>query len=244
MKYPLDVVICTNANRDITVGTALAMVRLVGTCKFQWICGGGISTAMTRSLYATYVVKSGAAPSLLFIDRDMIFVNSDVGLILDGLEKGYEIIGGLYVTRDGTQAPMLQAKEKILPLDGKVHQVNYLASGFMGISVELLKRMIKELELPLLNEGKQDELYPFFQEGPCLDSLRGKTWFGEDYYFCHLAGKLGVKPHVDTRVQVGHAGNAIWRPVAPPLNLNELQIQMEAAGDTPRAEDLKRSVYE
>lgn len=149
---------------------------------------------------------------MIFVDRDILFAPSDIEKILESLKNGYDMIAGCYIVK-GTM--LLSSggnnSKEVLHLDGKIQEVRYLATGFMGITRTLLETMITKLELPLMHVGDSSETYPFFEEIHFEDPILGGMWLSEDYNFCHKARLVGVKSYLDTSIQLGHIGDALWQ---------------------------------
>jgi len=206
-------VIGTNAARDVTIGTIGSMMGLFeARYKFGWDILGCGSAARTRNLIAYRYMKANQAPFLIFIDRDMVFTAQDVGKILDSLKNGYDLIAGCYaihstmwLTSGG------EGGESEPKLDGTIKEVKYLATGFMGITRNLLEKMVEELKLPLMHKGDDTTAYPFFEEKWYNDPDCGDMWLSEDYDFCHKARQVGVKSYLDTSIRLGHLGGALWQ---------------------------------
>lgn len=152
-----------------------------------------------RSVSATEFLNDTKEPYLLFLDGDIVFRPEDVGKILGHLEGGYDLVGGCYAVKDGSQLSSQGKGGKPLELDGSLQEIDYLATGFMGISRRLLEKMVKELSLPLLHKEEWCECYPFFESGRC-----GSIYISEDWDFCDKAKKVGVTPYLDTSVWLTH----------------------------------------
>lgn len=171
-----------------------------------------------RSISASKFLKTNAAPYLLFLDWDILFAPQDVVKILGDMKSGYDIVGGTYVVRDGVQLashPWNSAYDIAIEgeqpfFDGKIHEIEYLATGFMGISRSVLGKMVEELNLPLLNKGEWSECYPFFESGR-YDRKEAPIYISEDWDFCIKARQVGIKSYLDTSVNVGHIGDKVWR---------------------------------
>ena len=106
---------------------------------------------------------------MLFVDDDITFSPEDVGKILNHLKNGYDIIGGIYAVRGASQLSSYGWGGK-LDVDGKVHEIEYLSTGFMGISRRALEKIKAELKLPELNKNDWSRSFPFFECGRCLNT--------------------------------------------------------------------------
>lgn len=203
----LDFVIGTHAQNDIHASTALSVQRLYPRKhKFFWDIRGAGGAARTRNIICTKFLQQKPADYLIFIDRDIIFEPNDVQYILDDL-KEYELIGGCYAVKDASQlASYGMEGHGGITLDRKVREVIWLATGFMGIHRNLLEKMVEKLNLPLMHKGQWSEAYPFFAQR-AIEEKGEWIWLTEDYDFCDKARQVGVKPHIDTKVQVRHVGD-------------------------------------
>jgi len=205
-------VVGTNASKDITVGTIGSMINLYNVpYTFRWILLGCGSAARTRNLIATRFLQAKEAPYLIFIDRDIVFTPQDIGKIFESLKNGYDLIAGCYTIKT-TMSLASSCKQGDEPLlDGTIKEVRYLATGFMGITRNLLEKMIEGLKLPLMHGGGDQETYPFFEEKQHEDPDYGGMWLSEDYDFCHKARQVGVDSYLDTSIRLGHIGDALWQ---------------------------------
>ena len=210
MEY--EFVIETNAGSDVTVGTIGSVINLYQVpYKFGWhilSCGGA---ARTRNIAATRFLEGDYAPYLIFIDRDIVFKPQDIGKILDSLKNGYDLIAGCYTIKGSMWLASSGRCEDEGHLDGTIKEVKYLATGFMGITRNVLQKMIDGLKLPLMHEGDETKAYPFFEEKYYNDPDHGDIWLSEDYDFCHKARQVGIKSYLNTSIRLGHIGNALWQ---------------------------------
>jgi len=204
----LDFVIGTHAQNDVHASTALSIQRLYPRGhKFFWDVRGAGGAARTRNVICTKFMQQKPSDYLIFVDRDIIFEPTDIQYILDDL-KEYKLVGGCYAVKDGTQlASYGKEGHGGVTLDRKVREVQWLATGFMGIHRTLLEEMVEKLNLPLMHKGQWSEAYPFFAQRPAKDEVGEWIWLTEDYDFCDKARQVGVKPYIDTKVQVRHVGD-------------------------------------
>jgi 2-polyprenyl-3-methyl-5-hydroxy-6-metoxy-1,4-benzoquinol methylase len=203
----LDFVIGTHAQNDVHGGTALSVQRLHNRgWKFYWDIRGAGGAARTRNIVCTHFLDQHPSDYLIFIDRDIVFEPNDVQLILNDLKEN-KLVGGCYAVKDGSQLSSYGAEgHGGITLDGKVREVLWLASGYMGIHWQLLRDMVDKLELPRMHKGNWSEAYPFFSQREFFDGNEW-IWLTEDYEFCDKARRAGSKPYIDTRVQVQHIGD-------------------------------------
>lgn len=222
-------VIGTIASKDIAVGTIGSVVNLYkAPFSFQWDILGCGGVARTRNILAQRFLKGNQAPYLIFIDRDIVFTAQDIGKLLDSLKNGYDLIAGCYTIKT-TMSLASSCKQGDEPLlDGTIKEVRYLATGFMGVTRDLLEKMIAELKLPLMHGGDEQEAYPFFEETWHDDPDYGVMWLSEDYDFCHKARQVGVDSYLDTSIRLGHVGDALWQVDNTIESSHRRQISEEA----------------
>ncbi|KKN20871.1 hypothetical protein LCGC14_0931280 [marine sediment metagenome] len=218
---------------------------------FLWVPGcegkGDALICRNRSVSATTFMECGEANHMIFLDSDIVFTPEDLKMISDDMQAGYDIVGGLYPTRSGTdwttyfwemQAPTAEMCE-----DNPVQEVQFLATGFMGISKYALQKIAKDYVYP---DGRKFPIlhpktgvarsYPFFEAGwthidtPDADGSED-IWLSEDYDFCEKARAVGFKIYADMRVQLGHQGTRI---------VTTHTVEMYRALQEKRAEDVKQ----
>jgi len=176
---------------------------------FYWNTPYGDGKARTRSIAATrFLEQTTDGVCLLFIDSDILFKPQDIARVFQDVEAGYDLVGGLFAVRGGTQASSYGIDGKLV-LDGKIHEYEYIASGFMGISRKLLLKMRDEIPLPLLHP-RDIKFYPFFEEKMYPEREGEGIFLSEDYDFCEKARKVGVKSYIDTSIQLGHLGSYVY----------------------------------
>jgi len=199
-----DFILATIADESVCTATTMSVINLMPSNKFKfiWFVGGGGGTARTRNIHATNFLRDGKAPYLIFLDRDIVFTESDIVRMLEDLRGGYHLVGGCYPVKDGTRI----ASSGNVKLDGGINEVGWLATGFMGISRELLQKMVDELHLPLMHKGDWSEAYPFFEDHRYHCEDGNWMYLTEDYDFCMKARKVGVKAYLDTQIWLEHIG--------------------------------------
>jgi len=191
---------------------------------FLWVPGsGGKGDALicrSRSVAATAFMESGASNYMIFLDSDIMFNPEHLKKLNEHQKAGYDIVGGIYPLRSGTGNSTYFFKNEV-PEDLGVHECQFLATGFMGISKYALQKIAKEYKypdgkpLPILHpETEGARSYPFFETGwmrndtPDCDGTLD-IWLSEDWDFCQKARAVGFKIYADTSIQVGHQGNRI-----------------------------------
>lgn len=159
-----------------------------------------------RSQACTKFLEESQTPYFLFLDDDIAFEPEHIVKIYRHLSSSqYDLIGGIYPVRGASQLSSYGWGGQ-LTADGKIYEIEFLATGFMGISRRLLEKMVKELPLPILNEHDWARCYPFFECGRFENRERGGVpiYISEDWNFCLKARKVGVKVYADTSIQIDH----------------------------------------
>lgn len=215
MRPQLNIQLTSCAHREVSGGTVSSMeiFRLKTRLLYTWILyQHDALIGRARSIACSHFLKSHIAECMLFIDDDMLFMPEDIEKIYQEIKSGKDLVGGCYVVKDGSQLSSAGVGGPI-ELDGRVISIDYLATGFMGISWRLLDRMVKELDLTLLHKGEWAECYPFFESGyrKATDNFKGiDIYISEDWDFCDKARKIGVQPYLHTGIWLGHLGGKIW----------------------------------
>ncbi len=205
--------ICSHRGTQAEVAQAIELLHLMAGNTFlvRYYAGDAWIDRM-RSVAATEFLKQDWADYMVFIDDDIVFMPEHVLALYDDMKNsGYDLIGGLYPTRTGSQLASYGLGEMGgIQIDGKIQEIKWLATGFMGFSKKLLQRMVDELKLPLLHKGQWCECYPFFVFDQHITEEGKMMLLSEDWYFCEQAKKLGVKVYADTRCMLGHIGNKCY----------------------------------
>ena len=181
-----ELLICVCAHRAITAPTSGSFDSLRFT-DIPWVrqlLTGDALISRSRSCACTHFIEDPQQiPYMLFVDDDIQFTPEDVSKIYNHLRNGYDIIGGIYAVRGASQISSYGWGGHF-DVDGKVQEIEYLATGFMGISRNILLRMKNELNLPILNANDWSRSYPFFECGRCFNikgfEERMKSVFGDN----------------------------------------------------------------
>jgi len=210
-------VLCTPASSSVKVGTIecveKARAAFLSEGKyFPWTLTRGDGVARSRSIIATTLMRDWSEiPYLIFLDSDILFSVENLKRLLSDLKAGYDLIAGLFAVRGGTQLSSYdRGVDGGVQLDGGIMKFEYIATGFMGISQKLLKKMVEEIPLPLLHP-QNINFYPFFEDKAFPDRDGEGIYLSEDYDFCEKARLVGVDPYIDTSIQLGHIGEYDFR---------------------------------
>ncbi len=234
-----DFEIVTNSESDISVATLMGVMDLKArNYNFAWRVKGGGGYARTRNVLAYDFLKEKKAPYMIILDRDIKFTRWDIDKLLEDMKEGYHLIGGCYPIKDGTRL----ATCGYVNVDGGINEVEWLATGFGAISRELLEKMVDELKLPLLQEGEWSESYPFFEDHAAKDKNGRWMFLSEDYAFCEKARKVGVKPYLDTKIQVGHIGNKLYTVKDVMHSVNTKKLHKGLATENKRLESINEDL--
>lgn len=203
-----------------------------GLNNFLWIVGsagkGDALICRERSVAATAFMEFGESNYMIFLDSDIVFSPQQLYQLHQDQKEGYDIVGGMYPYRNGQDWSTYFFNGES-PNELGVHEVQYLATGFMGISKFALQKITKEykygdIPMPILHPNTPDaRSYPFFEAKwwhmDKVDAdhkdLEGKgfdIWLSEDYDFCEKARAVGLKVYADTRIQLAHQGNYLATP--------------------------------
>lgn len=167
MAKPLDLTLVLCAHRYITNVThkSLELWRwhTFKTKTTYWIDvhSGDALIGRARSVACTAFLEKGLSDYMIFIDDDISFKPEDVEKIYEELKNGKDLVGGCYPVKQAEQL----ASWGNYKIDGTVQECDYLATGFMGISLKLLEAIKDKLELPLLHPDIACRCYPFFESG-------------------------------------------------------------------------------
>ena len=170
---PFDLFIAFVSHRTISIPTmhSLELLRLAGTegklpfTYTQGIFTGDALLSRTRSQAMTKFLEGTDIPYMIFIDDDQEFQPIHVIKIYNHLKTGkYGMIGGIYPVRGASQLSSYGWEGK-LAMDGKVRDIEYLATGFMGIARWALEKVVDKLNLPIVNQADWARCYPFMEVG-------------------------------------------------------------------------------
>lgn len=154
----------------------------------------------SRSVAATRFLKANEAPYLIFIDTDITFSPGELEKLIKALQEGYDVIAGAYSVASGERLAV-RGWDASLSIDGQIREVEYVSTGFMGISRRSLEKIRDELKLPLLHKGEWCECWPFFESGRYEKEL---FYISEDWDFCNKARQAGYKVYLHTGCLVDH----------------------------------------
>ena len=172
--------------------TAYCMLTMKRDCpsRFSFIVRASCHDA--RNLLAREAVDSGV-DRVLWIDSDMVFGDDLMVKLGEDLDKGYDMVGGIYFRREIPTSPLVyrvidgktgEAKVwKDYPRDSLFECAGY-GFGAVMMKTELLKKL-------------GDYAFTPFNH------------LSEDLSFCARAQEAGARIACDSRVKVGHVGQIV-----------------------------------
>lgn len=176
--------------------SVLGMTKLEGT-RFSMTMSSLIYDA--RNSLAKQAITEGY-DRVLWLDSDMVFDADLMERLAADMDKGHDLVAGLYFKRKAPLAPVIYAdmghmevegggyKPYALPMEDyppdQIVPIKGCGFGVCMTSVELIKRVVERFGLPF---------------SPILG-------FGEDLSFCARAGELGANMVCDTAIKAGHIG--------------------------------------
>ena len=159
----------------------------------------------SRNLLSLYAIEN-EFDNVLWLDSDMTFPKDALTKLLAHIEKGYDMVTGLYVTRHEPVEPVIYdmlEEPKRNPDTGYLEKrINpyrdYPRNSFFPVSgcgfgcVITKTSMLKDV---------WDKFGPAFNPFP---------WAGEDISFCYRAKLLGYQPYCDSTISCGHIGMKVY----------------------------------
>lgn len=141
---------------------------------------------------------------LLFIDSDIIYQTEQIERLIS--KRDLEIVGGVCPLKERGELKWCVRNGGEPNKDGMA-MVEGIGAGFLLIHRAVFEKMIKEGVAPAYqsDEGGKRIEHDFWQAGV----IEGH-YFSEDYYFCHLARKLGFNIWADCGIVLQHVGAATW----------------------------------
>ena len=200
----LDFILYTCSYGMVTDHTVICVERLHHTnYRFEWwFQTGDALISRSRSIAAYQFLKKNRAPYLIFLDGDIIFKPEDIEKLLDALNGGLDVVGGLYPVRGGTFLAQ-RGWNGQFRISGDLEEVQFVSTGFLGISRNILEKITKDM--PVLNKGSWSECYPVFEDGRYED-----IFISEDWDFCNKARQAGAKIYAHTGIQLSHLKERIY----------------------------------
>lgn len=214
-KPKFDLALIIVSHRVISAATVHSLENLRNSTKISYTLALFIGDALIsrgRSQACSRFLTEIDAPYMIFIDDDITFTPEDIGKIYHHLTQGYDIIGGIYPVRGASQLSSYGFGGNLM-IDGQIREIEYLATGFMGISRRILEKMRDELKMPWVNPSDWAQCWPFFEAKRCLTD-RGLTRTTKAF-----TKKYGVSL-LDFGQLMKHLG-VLSRPKGDPIYISE-----------------------
>lgn len=207
-KAPLSVFVAVpSGDGKLCVQATVALIKAQQVCQ-----NNGIEYAFRFEVGLCYISMARNNLIAKFMESactDLVFVDSDIGFSPESfmalLACDVDVVAGIYPKKnDKVEWPVvLKTDEFHRPYvkDGLI-LAESLPTGFMKIKRGAIEKLMKahpELKYSDANTGK--DTYDLF--GTFVENGR---WFGDDYGFCHLWGKLGGDCFVLPNVDFTHVG--------------------------------------
>jgi len=175
---------------------------------------GDADVGRARNIAASAFLKSGA-DVMLTIDGDIWFQPEEALSLCQKCLNGYNIIGGLYMTRGLRRVQPAQlinlGQEVTLQPGEKPVVVKYLATGFMAVHRKVFEKLTKHPEVKLCMKTTPNPFYTFYLQKTIPWPNDKNLYLSEDYAFCNRAAEMGFKVYLDPTVRLGHVGHYSYR---------------------------------
>ena len=178
--------------------------------------GFGVGDALvsrSRSMVASAFLRSDC-DVLLTIDTDIWFRAEDA-IALAEKAVAYDIIAGLYMTRNLRTQPalMLPNKPVVMAPDSEPVEAQFVSTGFMAVHRSVFEKLSETLPLCHVNwedKGLDTSFWPFYMPYVIPWEGDGHMYLSEDWAFCQRAKDLGFKTWLDPSIRLGHSGQVMF----------------------------------
>ena len=188
----MKVLIAVPALDTMPTQTAYCMLTMRKDCPSRYSFIVRASCHDARNMLAREAIDSGA-DRVLWIDSDMVFDDDLMLRLGEDLDKGYDMVGGIYFRREVPTSPLVYWM-----IDGKAGTTEvwkdypqdrlFLCAGYgfgaVMMTTELLRRVGDYAFTPMAH-------------------------LSEDLSFCARAQDAGARIACDSRVKVGHVGQIV-----------------------------------
>ncbi len=222
--------------------------------RFLWVPGvdgkGDALVGRARSIMCTTFMEHGASDYMIFLDSDIVFEPWHLAKLNEHQKNGLDIVGGMYPLRNGCDWASYWF-QGIGPEKQGLSEIQFLSTGFMGISKRALWKIANDYrypdgsKMPLLHPNTDGmRSYPFFEtnhmhmEHPDAHGTYD-VWLSEDWDFCQKARVTGYKLWCDSTILLSHQGHRVVTPNDVAQYKTEQQKQEEV-----RKEDLRKKSEE
>jgi len=188
----------------------------------EWLlAANGIATAhklVGGDPYLARVRNRLATDALVDVDNmtDFFFIDDDMGweaeAVLRLLLHPAPVVAGVYPKKnDVTEFPCeLDFTDEHLWIDDRgFYRARMVPTGFLRIKRHVLQRFAETSAVYRDMDGNKGtrDTFNIFQMGHCAED--GK-WWGEDYAWCQMWGKMGGEIWVDPNIRFSHRGQKRW----------------------------------
>ena len=140
---------------------------------------------------------------ILTVEQDNLPPSMGIMRLYESIEKGFDVVAGLYWTKGEDGQPMIYGNPQVMPrnfvpqipLPDTVQHCNGLGMGFNLWSIDSLKTKLADLPKPWFKTVQEE----------------GKS-FTQDLFFYNESAKYGWRCACNTAVRVGHldADGRVW----------------------------------
>jgi hypothetical protein len=176
------------------------------------VVGGDAFIARARNTLFMKFMEKDFCSDIIMLDDD---VRPESGAVARILSHPVDIVAGLYPARRDPEQYLLRWAQigKAARPDKRTGllEVDAAPTGFFRISRKAAKKMAEAYSDRWYKEDeskvKGGKALALFTEGP---NFKDRTWWGEDFSFCHLWNALGGKVWIDPWLKFGHIGLKEW----------------------------------
>ncbi len=243
MSTNIDVLLTIVSHRSVSVPTVASLEKLRHyPFKFRWSLGifsGDALVSRARSIACSRFLTESKVPRMIFLDDDIVFEPQDIERLYNHLMHGYDVIGGIYAVRGASQLSSYGWKGNLSVGKG-IEEVEFLATGFMGINRSVLEKIRDDLKLIVCNPDDWAKCWPFFEAMafPGTERKRSPIYISEDWDFCEKARRVGYKIYADTDIQLGHQRDQIYTPIDVIKNQQQEVARRQVYGPTEKHQKL------
>ena len=143
---------------------------------------------------------------VLWLDSDMTFTAETLTQLHNVMDRGYDLVTGLYVKRKAPVIPVLY--KTILPPDTSKPDIKKCVIDYLDYPTDDIFPVAGcGFGCVLTSTALLEKVWKRF--GPAFSPLPGA---GEDISFCYRAGLVGASMVCDSSVRCGHIGGVTFTP--------------------------------
>jgi glycosyltransferase involved in cell wall biosynthesis len=176
---------------------------------------GDADIGRARNVAATNFLEQSDADIFLTIDDDIWFSPEDALTLCKKCYNGYNVIGGLYMTRGilNVQPAILLADNEAFTFqpDEKPLKAQFLSTGFMAMHRKVFEKMTKHPEVRYCMKTSKTPFYTFYLQKTIPWPNDENLYLSEDWAFCQRAREMGFDIWLDPTIRLGHIGKYIYR---------------------------------